>query len=96
MSNILLRKRVVLEGGWKPGNLAQEPPEPEMHRMRNILLRKQGGGWKPGNLAQEPPEPEMHRMSYILLRKRAVLDRGLETWKSGPGAARARNAPDDQ
>ncbi len=38
----------------------------------------------------------MHRMSHILLRRRAVMDRGLETWKSGPGAARAGNASDEQ
>ena len=84
--------------GWIPRKSGPGAPRARNAPDEEYSLKKtgEGGGWKPGNLAQEPPEPEMHRMSYILLRKRAVLDRGLETWKSGPGAVRARNAPDDQ
>ncbi len=47
-------------GGRKTGNLAQEPPDPEMLRMSNILLRKRavldGGSetWKSGPGAAGP------------------------------------------
>ncbi len=58
MSNILLRKRVILERG--AGNLEIWPRSclsRKCNRMSNIPLRKRvvlEGGWKPGNLPQEP------------------------------------------
>ena len=76
-------------GGWKPGNLAQEPPEPEMQPDEQYPLKEtsgSGGGLETRKSAPGASEPEMHRMSNILLRKRVVLEQGLETWKSGPGA----------
>ncbi len=42
-------------GAPEPGNLAREPPEPAIHGMSNILLRKQAiqeGAPEPGNPAR--------------------------------------------
>ncbi len=64
-------------GGPEPGNLAQDPLEPKIHRMSNILLRKEAilhggsGAWKSSPRAARAENPPDEQYSF---RKEAILE----------------------